>query len=238
MPPGLPRCARHNKVVNGFVHWLTRCWSTIAYSLLIVAILGSSYPVSAHPHAWIDLRVSLIFDADGSLHRLRQEWLLDPSFSLLLLQDWESSRPDTTLSGALEERGQLLLQQLREYDYFTELFYQGQSLVVPDVTDSRMELHNDRLYLRFDLVLELVRPPPNQGFSYRVFDPSYWIEILHDPDDVIHLEAGMGCTTLLEEPRPSPSLVLYAARLDRDQRAPIPYLGRAFAQTVHLGCQP
>ena len=45
-------------------------------------------PVSyAHPHAWIDLRTSVVRDATGRIIAIEQEWLLDPLYSTVLVED-------------------------------------------------------------------------------------------------------------------------------------------------------
>ena len=35
----------------------------------------------AHPHAWIDVRVTVLFDGDGAITGLRQSWLFDEFYT-------------------------------------------------------------------------------------------------------------------------------------------------------------
>jgi ABC-type uncharacterized transport system substrate-binding protein len=200
---------------------------------LLVTLLGAA---QGHPHAWIDLRVSLVFGDDGNLQALRQEWVFDPTYSHLLLEDMDTARPGLDLETALRHMTARMLGNLRDSDYFTEISRGGQRLQIADARAGELFWRERRLHLRFELPLEPMRPDPARPLQYRVYDPSYWIEVLHDPHDVIHIEAGPGCGTRIERGRPEAWLVAYAATLNRDQRAPVEDIGRSFAETVFIQC--
>jgi len=206
--------------------------------LPILALLLFCGTLGAHPHAWIDLRASVLFTAEGDVKALRQEWVFDPTYSHLLLEDLAVDQPDLDLEKALELMTERMLGNLREYDYFTEIELGERRLVPAPARNGSLHLRQRRLHLKFDLPLEAARPEPAQPLNYRVYDPTYWIEILHDAEDVIHLAGGGGCTAHVQPARPEPWLVAYAATLDRDQRAPIEDLGRRFAEVVFVECNP
>jgi ABC-type uncharacterized transport system substrate-binding protein len=209
-------------------------------TLLRVGLLGAfllyTGTATAHPHAWIDLRVSLLFDDAGELYALRQEWVFDPSYSHLLLEDMDASQPGLGIDTALRKMTERMLENLREYDYFTEIRRNERRLDIAEARNAELLWRQRRLHLRFELPLEPIRPNRAKPLQYRVYDPSYWIEVLHDPDDVIHLEGARGCEARVERARPEGWLVAYAATLSRDQRAPIEDLGRSFAEAVFIQC--
>ena len=210
----------------------TSLWGGLLGAILLL-FAGTA---TAHPHAWIDLRVSLLFDDDGQLHTLRQEWAFDPTYSHLLLEDMDTTEPGLDMDTALRKMAVRMLENLREYDYFTEIRRYGRQMDTAEARDGELLWRQRRLHLRFELPVEPVRPDSKQPLQYRVYDPSYWIEILHDPGDVIHIEGGRGCEARLERARPEGWLVAYAATLNRDQRAPIKGLGRSFAEEVSIQC--
>lgn len=207
-------------------------------ALVLMFLLAGVLPASAtaHPHAWIDLRVSLVFGPQGDLRSMRQEWAFDPSYSHLILQDQHAAEPETDLTTALRGIRERLLARLRDHDYFTELAVGSYPLSVPDAQAASLDWRDRRLHFRFELPLDAGRPRAGSAFSYRVYDPTYWIEVLHDPHDVIHLDGGTTCEARLEPPRPQGWLVAYAATLDRQQRAPIDRLGHSFAEQVVVQC--
>ncbi|TVP86940.1 MAG: DUF1007 family protein [Thioalkalivibrio sp.] len=206
--------------------------------LPILALLLFGGTLSAHPHAWIDLRVSVLFNADGDVKALRQEWAFDPTYSHLLLEDLAVDQPDLDLDAALELMTGRMLGNLSEYGYFTEIEVGERRLEPGPARNGSLDLRQRRLHLQFELPLEAARPEATRPLNYRVYDPTYWIEILHDQDDVIHLADGGGCSTRIQPARPEPWLVAYAATLERDQRAPIEDLGRRFAEVVSIECKP
>lgn len=202
-------------------------------SIAIVFGVGSA---QGHPHAWIDLRASLVFDEAGDLRALHQEWIFDPTYSHLLLEDMNASEPGLGLEEALKRMTSRMLDSLRDYDYFTEIRRNETRLEIAKARHEELLWHQRRLTLRFELPLEPVRPDRKQPLQYRIYDPSYWIEVLHDPGDVIYLDGGEGCQARIEPARPEGWLIAYAATLNRDQRAPIENLGRSFAETVSIHC--
>jgi ABC-type uncharacterized transport system substrate-binding protein len=211
---------------------MTRSWHG-GWLFLLLVMAGSA---GAHPHAWIDLRVSVLFNAEGELRALQQEWVFDPSYSHLLLEGMDSATPGLDLDQALREIRERLLGNLRAYDYFTEMHRGEDALAIADAQGGTLSWERRRLHLQFELPVEPMRPDAARPLQYRVYDPSYWIEVLHDPDDVIHLHGGHGCQTRLERPRPDARLIAYAADLERQQRATIEDLGRAFAEQVFVHC--
>jgi len=205
---------------------------TLGLGLLLPGLLA------AHPHAWIDLRVGLVFDDDGQLAGMRQAWLIDPTYSHMLLEDLTHDLGgDTGIDEALERAAERMLENLAAWDYFTELEIDGREVDVPGARDARLALENRRLHLQFKLPLADHDIRPDDAFAYRVYDPSYWIEILHDPDDVIHVENRPDCRVRIDKPRPDPQLIRYAATLERQDRSPVDDLGRHFAETATLECR-
>lgn len=206
--------------------------------LLITALLLVCGQATAHPHAWIDLRIAVLFSQDGHVEALRQEWAFDPTYSHLLLEDMAADQPHLDLETALRTMAERMLGNLSEHGYFTEITLGERHLEPAVARDATLSLRQRRLHLQFELPVEGTRPFATQPLTYRVYDPTYWIEILHDPEDVIHLAGGEGCSARIQPPRPEPWMVAYAATLNRDQRAPIADLGRPFAEVVSIECIP
>lgn len=206
----------------------------------LVLILGLLLPAGAlaHPHAWIDLRVGLVFNDAGELVRMKQSWRIDPTYSHMLLEDLTGQLDaDTDIDTALEHAAARMRDNLAAHDYFTELSLDGRELEVPAARNTRLTLEDRRLHLRFELPLDGHGITADETFTYRVYDPEYWIEILHDPDDIVFVENRPGCAVAITQPRPDPQLIRYAATLERQDRSPVDGLGRHFAETATLECE-
>src|SRR3546814_16782979 len=52
------------------------------------ALLGAfpAWPATAHPHAWIDVTVQVLFDGSGRVTGLREHWLFDESYTVFAME--------------------------------------------------------------------------------------------------------------------------------------------------------
>jgi ABC-type uncharacterized transport system substrate-binding protein len=194
-----------------------------------LAWLGSAVPVAAHPHAWIDISVEVLFDASGRVTALRENWLFDEFYTAETVQKGERAKMD-----ALTTR---ILRNLKEYGYFTRVEANGRpvALKVPVESSSRME--GIRLRMSFTALLAEPVAPASAPLTYAVFDPTYYIEMLHEETaDAIRLvNAPPQCRFRMLPPQPDPKAVAVASALDRTQSGG-DGLGAFFAEKVEVRC--
>ncbi|HSP00708.1 MAG TPA: DUF1007 family protein [Thioalkalivibrio sp.] len=205
-------------------------------TLLLAGLLAA--PAQAHPHAWIDLRIAVVFDEAGRITALRQFWRIDPFYSLVLAEEMSTDAVGDTLDEKMADIGTRMIENLGPYQYFTEIRHAGQPLTDAAVGDYGLSNQAGRLELAFTLTLPEPVDPEAGAFTYAVFDPSYYIEILHDPDATVALEgASERCALRIRQPRPDPAVVARAAALDADQSGE-PDLGRHFTEHGEVTCDP
>jgi ABC-type uncharacterized transport system substrate-binding protein len=204
--------------------------------LFLAGLLFS--PAQAHPHAWIDLRVAVVFDEAGHITALRQVWRIDPFYSLVLIEEMATDARGDTPEEKLADIGNRMIENLTPYHYFTEVSHGEQRLQGFTVRDHGLVNAAGRLELGFTLVLPAPVNPETTPLTYAVFDPSYYIEILHDPDASVALEgASERCGLQIRQPRPDPVVVARAAALDANQTGE-PDLGRHFTEHGEVRCDP
>jgi ABC-type uncharacterized transport system substrate-binding protein len=209
-----------------------------AYTLLCAFLCVAAGYAQAHPHAWIDLRVSVVFNEQGQVTALRQAWLIDPFYSLVLMEEMAEDAVGDTLDEKMADIGNRMITNLGPYDYFTEIYHGDTRIRGATASEHRLDRNRGRLELSFTLNLPVPLSPAEATFTYAVFDPSYYIEILHDPDGAVALEgASERCGLRIEPPRPDPALVARAAALDANQTAE-PGLGRHFTERAEVTCDP
>ncbi|WP_223302732.1 DUF1007 family protein [Halotalea alkalilenta] len=208
-------------------------------ALLAAALLALSQVVQAHPHGWVDYRVEVRFDDQGRVVALREVWRMDPFYSLTLIEEMEAAGTD--------EDGRLKLDQditetLAAGRYLTHLYAgdvdAGPELGQGEVDEVHVEREGSRILVSFELPLaEPLRPTEQRPLRYQIFDSSYYIEFLHDPDDVAIslIDAPEGCESRVIPADPDPSLVAQAAMIDVDGQAP-EGLGRFFTDTGEILC--
>ncbi|MEX2630513.1 MAG: DUF1007 family protein [Tistlia sp.] len=216
--------------------------SVLLGGALVGALSLAGGAAQAHPHAWIDVRVELQFDAAGAVASLRQTWLFDPYYTVFATEGMDADgdgRPDPD---QLAELLAVHLGNLEEYGYFTAASAAGEAVAFGAPSGGVNAMRGDRLEMSFLLPLAAPADPAAGGFSYRVYDPTYYIEMLHaeEPPAVRLLDAPAGCDYRIEPANPAPEAVGLAAAADRSQRVvPGPggaTIGALFAETVTVDC--
>ena len=207
---------------------------TLRTITLLILLTGALLaPASyGHPHAWIDLRTSVVRDATGRIIAIEQEWLLDPLYSTVLVEDLGAS------DDVLRAHGADMLARLKAFNYFTEVRVDGavQSPVV--VSEFETALRSRRFWLRFVMPLSEPADATRRSVSYAVFDPTYYVEMLHLADDVVQF---MGpnpgqCSADIAPPQPTTAAIIRAQSTDVDKN-PDNSLGALFAERVDIACQ-
>ena len=204
----------------------------VAAALAFLTLVGTA---GAHPHAWIDLRSIVVFNGDGQVSAIQVEWTFDEFYSTFVLEDIVRTGEDT--ESALEKVNQENLQGLKAFNYFTEIRANGETVDISDATDSSLKVYKDRLRMVFTIPLDTPVDPRSTLFEYAVFDPSYYIEILHFGKNAITMaEPTAGsCTADLEKPNPDAETISLAASLDQTEIGPN-NLGHLFAEVVTVRC--
>ncbi len=208
---------------------LRRTVAALAAYLAVISVAG------AHPHAWIDLRSTVVLNGDGAVAAIRVEWTFDEFYSTFVLEDIARAGEDTKT--ALRKVNEENLGGLRAFNYFADIRADGERIGLADATDSSLKVYKDRLRMVFTIPLETPVDPRTTLVEYAVFDPSYYIEILHFDENAITIaDASSGsCSADLEKPNPDAETISLAASLGQTEIGP-DNLGQLFAEVVTVRC--
>ena len=206
----------------------------IACSFLILTPLR---PVLAHPHVWTDMTIEIQFNEDGMVTGLRQTWLVDDYYTAYATEGMDLDGDGTPDPEKLEEIMQVNMEHLKEYGYFTEARDKDEVLNLMPLTDKSTRILDGRLEMSFTTPFENPVSPEGNNFSYAIFDPTYYVDMLHAETEnpVILSGAPAGCSYKIMPPNPDPSVVAQAAMLDASVRGETG-LGSFFAERVRLTC--
>ncbi len=207
-------------------------------------LLVTTSNAEAHPHGWVDISVEGLFDAQGNLTALRQRWRMDPFYSQVVMEDMSRVAGDSSMAERLDALGLEIRNNLATQDNLTHITRDGEPVAQAAVDDTNTEYRDDRLI--FSFVLPLAEPQPMAGHTlhYRIFDSTYYIEMVHEanedgsqplPEALTLDDAPAGCTTHIAKADPDPAKVMEAAMLDRTEQGE-PNLGRFFAETGAITC--
>mgnify|MGYP000675210907 CR=1 FL=1 len=210
------------------------------FNLVLIAIfLGFSHYSLAHPHSWVNLKSEFTLDEQGRLTALTQHWEFDQYYSMMTIADMISEHGD-------QQKGLLILgksmaKNLNRYNYFSELKVNNMLIKLPFPSSFKLEtkLSDEQDILTFSMHFELPHPRPikKKPVSFRVFDPTYYVDMRHYKASqvIIHAQNGTECSTTVELPDTSDELVEYANSLDKSQQD-TQGLGNSFAEKVIIHC--
>ncbi|MBF8222930.1 DUF1007 family protein [Halomonas sp. 328] len=222
---------------------MSSCYRVIR-RCLVVGLLSLGLPLGAqaHPHGWIDLSVRLILDDQGRVEALHQRWRMDPFYSLVLLEELGRAEGDEPMEARLDQLGLEIRDTLATQGYFTELSRDGEPLALGEVSEYTVMERGGRVEFIFLLPLAEPRLLGEATLRYQVFDPTYYIEVVHEADDrapredALVVASAHDCETRILPADPDPAKVAQAARLDITDEAP-EGLGRYFAETGEVQCR-
>ena len=211
--------------------------SVLLALLATIATLAALNPAAAHPHAWIDVKVKVLFDDKGRIFALEETWIFDPLYTAFSLEGVKRDKAGSPDPRAIDALMQENMKNIKEYDYLTEVESNGASARFSGVRDIKSGYADKRLRLTFTLLLETPVAATEAPVQYAVFDPTYYIEMLHvEGGGAIELSgAGADCRFRLVPPQPTAEAVGLAAALDRTQTAGNG-LGKLFAERVSIRC--
>lgn len=209
---------------------------TALRALGVVTAVTASAPALAHPHAWIDVRSTLILDEAGRVVAIEEQWLFDEFYTSVALEGAEL--PQSGEHPLLTELAKSNLESLRAYDYFTEVRSGDTRLNVATVTEYKTAMRDGRLWMEFVLPLQEPIDPKQAQLSYSIYDPTYYIEMLHLEGDVVAFRGGgaNSCSAQIIPPNPTTETVMLAGAMDRNA-APNDGLGALFAEWVEITCR-
>jgi ABC-type uncharacterized transport system substrate-binding protein len=162
-----------------------------AVCALILSCVIALPPAEAHPHVFIDNKVTFVFDA-GKVTALRLHWTFDDIFSDDLLNQFDADGNgefDALESKAVAEG---TLPNLKMFNYFTNIWIDGKKLDVIDPADF-LATAKDRI-VTFQMKVPLPHPvdPRAQALATEIYDREYYVEVLLAEQDPVALENATG----------------------------------------------
>lgn len=194
-------------------------------------------PAAAHPHAWIDIAVQVLFDKDGRISGLREIWLFDEYYTAFAMEEFVGKKKRVPTQADVDVFVRRAVGNLKEYAYFTEVRSGDAPVALGTVTKVSGELRLSRLVMTFVVPLQAPFDVSEAPLTYAVFDPSYYIEMLHiENENAIRLDnAPKGCR--FHKAKPNPTFEAYSLAAAADTTAePSESLGALFAERVTIEC--
>jgi ABC-type uncharacterized transport system substrate-binding protein len=206
---------------------------TFIVRLLVAALTTTIVPptAGAHPHAWINVKTTVILSHESTVRAIREEWSFDRTYTKDLLRDTKGTLKP------LKEFTETAMHNLGRYGYFMEVHAGGARLAFGQAVDAESQLSNGSLVMRFTVPLVDSADIAESEIALSVYDPTYYIEFAHVKDHPISFEGpgAEACSALIKQAKPSAQALSQAQAMDRN--APVDRsLGKMFAEAVTIHC--
>lgn len=185
---------------------------------------------------WIDLETRVILDDHDGLIAIQQIWLFDDFYSAAVIE--EAALDPGGVEVGIQKDIDTLMTALQPYSYFTSLKHGNKPLSLTLVGDVEYKVIQKRLQMSFTTVIDDQIDLNAQSLSYAIFDPTYYIEMVHFDDAIVKIEgeAASSCHSRIEQPNPSAEAVALSQSATLDNN-PDDTIGRLFAETVYVNCR-
>jgi ABC-type uncharacterized transport system substrate-binding protein len=169
--------------------------ATVALSCLMAG------PAGAHPHVFIDNKVTFVFDA-GKVTALRLTWMFDDVFSDSLLGQFDADGDGTFDRLESNAVGEGILPNLEMFNYFTYIFVDGKQLDPVAPTDFVASADGNRI-VTFQMKVPLPQPvdPRKAALAAEIYDREYYVAVDLAQQDPVLLEnaEGVPCGAMLRD---------------------------------------
>lgn len=159
----------------------------------------------AHPHVWVTVEATVAYTG-GNVIGLQQRWTFDDMYTAMAIQGLDKNGDGAYDREELKELAQVNIDGIKQFDYFTHAKLNDGALKFAEPKDFWLEHKNDVLTLHFTLPLEQPLVADTPGFSFAIYDPSYFIafDFAKTNDKPVTLGEGapVGCA-LDMDPAPS-----------------------------------
>ncbi|MFC4297266.1 DUF1007 family protein [Castellaniella hirudinis] len=205
-------------------------------SFAVLALALAPFSLHAHPHAWIDVQSTIILSAEGLISSIEEQWLFDDLYSAAILEGLKEDSPEK--KAVVSDFAAEVIKNLGPYGYFMRITANGRPVKLNTVTQFKSEMKGSQLLLSFTAPLAKPVDPAHDDVSFSVYDPTYFIQMTHRPQDPPTIKGAQNhsCRTQVVPPNPTPEDIARAFALDRGA-TPEEGLGDLFAEKVHIQCK-
>jgi ABC-type uncharacterized transport system substrate-binding protein len=209
---------------------------TLAQFRAALALALAPFSLHAHPHAWIDVQSTIILSVEGLISSIEDQWLFDDRYSAAILEGLKEDSPEQ--KAVVSDFAAEVIENLGPYGYFMRVTANGRPVKLNTVTQFKSEMKGRQLLLSFTAPLAMPVDPMRDEVSFSVYDPTYYIQMTHRPEDppAIKGAQNQSCRARVVPPNPTPEDIARAFALDRGA-APEEGLGDLFAEKVHIQCE-
>ena len=146
---------------------------------------GLAPPASAHPHVWVEMRSDVVFDDSGKVAAINLEWTFDDAYAQMALDGLDTNGDGVYSQLELDALTKENMASLKDYGYFVVPRVDGKQVAIGDVVEFGQIYTGSKLELHMQIPLAAAVDPAKQQFSFKVYDPDFFIAFDYVKDDPV-----------------------------------------------------
>lgn len=177
---------------------IRRSLYAVGISVVFTVMHGVVAPAHAHPHVWVKINAVLLYE-NGALSAIKQSWVFDELYTAMAIQGLDKDGDDVYSREELSELATVNIEGIRDFNYFTDVRLGEKQLTLEERDDYWLEHKDGILTLHFTLDLKTPVLAEADGFSFSVYDPTYFIAYEFAKEQPVALGPGapQGCAASL-----------------------------------------
>jgi ABC-type uncharacterized transport system substrate-binding protein len=155
------------------------------FMFAVLMICGFSITSGAHPHLFVDAKLTILFDEKG-MAGIEEHWTFDEMFSAMIIEEFDKNKDkkfDVREMASLKNEA---FSNLESFEYLTHVRIDGTPFKVKYVKDFRAEIENEKIIYKFSVPCHVTAIKQNKTIKISVFDMSYYtaIQIADDKSEI------------------------------------------------------
>ena len=165
--------------------------------LVFIFFLCCSSLLYAHPHVFIDTKITVRFD-DKGITGFQITWLFDEMFSSMIIGDFDENRDGTFSKREIENIREGAFSNLKNFHYFTYISVNEKGCSFSSVTEFTAAIHGERLIYRFFIPCIISLGGEEKMVKVAAYDETFYCDIAFAETDPVSLQNSNGYTVRYE----------------------------------------
>lgn len=161
----------------------------LAVQFAVLAPVALSTPLAAHPHVWVSVETTVVYE-NGRITGFQNRWTFDEGYTAMAIEGLDANNDGLYDRSELAELAQVNIDGLKEFNYFTYAKLNDTPLQIGAPRDYWLDHKDGILSLNFFLPLNEPVLASAPGFTFQIFDPTYFIAFDLAEKDPVRLADG------------------------------------------------
>jgi ABC-type uncharacterized transport system substrate-binding protein len=152
-------------------------WKTWLFGLAALVAFGTGVrPAGAHPHIWIDVVATFVFE-NAKVTGVQFQWTFDEFFSAGVISEFDKNKNKTFEGAEIEAVRTGAFEGVKEVGYFTDVLIDEKKVDITETKDFSAAVAKGSAVYHFTVPLAEPLDPAKTALAVTVYDKAYFVDI-------------------------------------------------------------